>query len=766
MPAASLGPVSETSLHYRTCPFCEATCGLQVETVGRELLSVRGDEHDVFSRGYICPKATGLKHLEEDPDRLRTPLVRRGGELVEASWTEAFAEIDRRLPPIIAEHGRDAVAVYLGNPNVHNLSGSLYNTALLRALGSHNVYTASTVDQMPKQVSAGLMFGTMLSIAVPDIDRTGYLLVIGANPLVSNGSLLTAPDLRGRLRALRERGGRLVVVDPVRTRTAQAADEHLPIRPGTDALLLFAMVNVLVTGGLVNLGRLAEHVHGVAEVAELAAGFTPEAVAPACGIDSASIRRLTRELAAAPSAAVYARIGSCTQEFGTLANWLVDVVNVLTGNLDRPGGSMFPLAAAGQRNAQGDRNAAGRGKGVRFGRWHSRVRGVPETYGELPVACLAEEIDTPGDGQVRALITIAGNPVLSTPDAGRLDRAMAGLELVVAVDLYLNETTRHAGVVLPVPPPAHRSHYDLAFGQLAVRNVANYSAPIFRPEAGMLDEWQTLLRLAAIVAGQGPGPAGAPTEGLDALDGLVARTLLGLEMSVPGAPIAGRDPDELLATLAPHTGPERLLDLLLRAGPYGDHFGAEPGGLTLDVLRRQPHGVDLGPLQPRIPEVLRTPSGKIELAPQQIVADVPRLRSALSRATANGDPGLVLIGRRQLRSNNSWMHNLTPLVKGRDQCTLLVHPRDAARLGLADGGDAVVTSETGSVRIPVEVTEEIMSGVVSIPHGWGHGADGARMAVAAEHAGVNSNLLADGSRLDAPSGNAVLNGIPVEVVPA
>ncbi|HEY3261310.1 MAG TPA: molybdopterin oxidoreductase family protein [Pseudonocardiaceae bacterium] len=740
-----------TALHYRTCPFCEATCGLEVETSGREVVSVRGDAQDVFSHGYICPKATGLKHLDDDPDRLHTPLVRRGGELAEATWEDAFAEIDRRLPPIIAEHGRDAVAVYLGNPNVHNLSGTLYNAVLVRALGSHNVYSASTVDQMPKQVSAGLMFGTMLSVPIPDVDRTDLLLMLGANPLVSNGSLLTAPDMRGRLRALRERGGKLVVVDPVRTRTAQAADEHHYIRPGTDALLLFALVNVLVSDGLIDLGRLAEHTSGVAEVAALAADFAPEAVAPVCGIDAATIRRLARELAAAPRAAVYARIGSCTQEFGTLASWLVDVLNVLTGNLDREGGAMFPLAAAAQRNAQG---SGGRGKGVRFGRWRSRVRGAPETFGELPVACLAEEIETPGDGQIRALLTIAGNPVLSTPDAGRLDRALDGLDLVVSVDVYVNETSRHADVVLPVPPPTQRSHYDVAFGQLAVRNVANYSPPIFPIAGGMLDEWQILLRLTAIVAGQGAASDTA------ALDELAARTLLGMDQSVAGSPLAGRDADELLAALAPRTGPERLLDLLLRAGPYGDHFGARPDGLTLSVLERTPHGVDLGPLRPRIPEVLRTPSGRIELAPQAIITDVPRLQAALNRG-ANG--GMVLIGRRQLRSNNSWMHNLQPLVKGRDRCTMLVHPRDAERLGLADGGQAVVSSTAGSVRVPVEVTDDIMTGVVSIPHGWGHSAKGARMAVAAEHPGVNTNVLADGNQLDPLSGNAVLNGIPVQV---
>jgi anaerobic selenocysteine-containing dehydrogenase len=462
---------------------------------------------------------------------------------------------------------------------------------------------------------------------------------------------------------------------------------------------------------------------------------------------------MARELAAAPRAVVYARVGGSTQEFGTLTNWLVDVINVLTGNLDRAGGAMFTLAVAGQRNAQG---TGGRGKGVRFGRWHSRVRGLPEIYGELPAACLAEEIETPGDGQVRALITIAGNPALSTPDAGRLARALGGLEFMLCVDVYLNETSRHADVVLPAPEPLARSHFDVAFGQLAVRNVGNYSPPVLQRPAGMPDEWETLLRLAAIVTGQGP------RADLAAIDDFTARGLIGLEQGVPGSRLAGRDPDELLAALEPRRGPERLLDLLIRSGPYGDRFGAEPDGLTLAAFEASPHGIDLGPLRPRLPEVLRTPSGRIELAPPQIVADVPRLRTALDRA---GNGSLVLIGRRQLRSNNSWMHNLAPLVKGRDQCTMQVNPADAARLRLADGGRASVTSSAGTVEVPVEVTDEIMAGVVSIPHGWGHDTDGARLAVAAAHPGVNSNVLADSSLLDPLSGNAVLNGIPVRVAP-
>src|SRR5215210_6010315 len=437
--------------HYRTCPFCEATCGLEIETEGRDVVSVRGDADDVFSRGFICPKAYGVKQLHEDPDRLTTPLVRRDGELVEASWDEAFEEIDRRLSPIIAEHGKNAVAVYLGNPNAHNLSAITHGPAWLRVLGTQNLYSASTVDQMPKQVSSGHMFGTMLSVPVPDVDRCEHLSMLGANPLVSNGSLLTAPNMRGRLRGIRERGGKVVVVDPRRTRTAEEASEHHFIRPGTDALLLFAMVQTLLSEGLADPGPLADRCDGLDALPALAEPFTPEAVAPICGIEAERIRVMARELAGADRAAVYGRIGTCTQEFGTLASWLVDVLNVLTGNLDRPGGAMFTRAAAGARTALD--SSDGRGRGVQIGRWASRVRGLGEAFGELPVSCLSEEIETPGEGQVRALVTLAGNPALSTPNSGRLQRALGSLDFMVSLDIYVNETTRHADVVLPAPSP-------------------------------------------------------------------------------------------------------------------------------------------------------------------------------------------------------------------------------------------------------------------------------------------------------------------------
>jgi anaerobic selenocysteine-containing dehydrogenase len=693
---------------------------------------IRGDAADVLSHGFVCPKGASLQELHEDPDRLRTPMVREpGGDLRPASWEEAFAEIDRRVPAIRDEHGNDAVAVYIGNPSAHNLSTLIYGRVLLKALRTRNIFSASTVDQFPKQMASALMFGSGATVAVPDVDRTDHLLILGANPLASNGSLLTAPDMRGRLRAIRARGGKVVVIDPRRTRTAREADEHHFIRPGADALLLFALVHTLFAEDLAEPGALAEHVSGLYAVRELAAAFAPETVAATCGIAAPEIRRMARELAGASSAAVYGRIGTTTQRFGTTASWLVDVLNVITGNLDRPGGAMFPLPATN--------SAGGRGRGTQFGRWHSRVRELGEIFGELPTACLAEEIETPGEGQVRALITVAGNPAVSTPNSERLTEALETLEFMVSVDVYVNETTRHADVIVPGPSPLQRSHYDLALLGFAVRNVANYSPPALAPDPSIPPEWETLLRLAAIATGQGPAADVASIDRLIALD--VASRMDG-------------DPEELLAAVAPRVGPERILDLRLRAGPYD---------LTLADLEAAPHGIDLGPLRPRVPEILRTPSGKVELAPEALVADVARLHEALAEPV-NG--GMVLVGRRDLRSNNSWMHNLPKLVRGKVRCTAHVHPGDAQRLGLADGEDAVVRSRTGAIVVPVEVTEDVMPGVVSIPHGWGHDLPGVALGVAGEHAGTNSNVLADELLLEPLSGTAVLNGIPVELTAA
>ncbi len=662
-------------------------------------------------------------------------MIREDGGHRPATWQEAYELIDRRWKEVVAQHGRPATAIYFGNPNAHQFENNLALRPLVKAMGTTNIFSASSVDQLPKHVSAGLMFGHPLSIPVPDLDRTDYLLMLGANPYESNGSLCTAPDFPGRLDALRERGGKLVVVDPRRTKTAAKADRWVSIQPGSDAAFLLAIANVI-----------AAEDDLPAEVKDHLAPFTPEATASFTGVEPHTVREIAGELSAAPSAAVYGRIGTHTAAFGTLASWAVDLLNVITGNLDKPGGAMFPYPAhIGEKRSR---------KPWSFGRWNGRASGRPEVIGELPAATLVEEITTPGDGQIRLLLTVAGNPALTTPNSAALESALEGLDFMVSVDVYLNETSRHADVVLPPPSALERSHYDLAFTALSIRDYADYSPPVFSTDQPT--EFEILVKLSAIAGGLGP----------DADPNLLAAAALSAaiqtEVQKPDSPIRGRDPVEILDALGDRPWPERSLDLMLRVGHRGDHFGANPGGLTLAELEANPHGIDFGPLEPRLSQVVSTESGEIDIAPAAIVADLPRLLEAMK--SANGS-STVLIGRRQLRSANSWTHNVEVLMKGKERCTLEIHPDDASRWGLADGELAFVTSSVGKVELPVEITDSIRPGVVSIPYGWGHGQPGSSMKVAANYAGANVNLLSDGS-IDELSGNAVLNGIPVTVASA
>ncbi len=730
------------SIHHRICPLCEACCGLEIKVTDGKVASIRGHDADVFSAGYICPKGVALKDLHEDPDRLRTPLIKRNGVHEPATWEEAFAEIEKRLPPIIAAHGRNATGIVVGNPSAHKIGLLTYFGKLARALGTKNVFSASTLDQMPKQLSSGLMFGHWLSIALPDITRTDLLLVIGANPLASNGSMWTVPDFKGKARALQARGGKLVVIDPRRTETAAIADAHHFIRPGADVFLLAAMVNTLFAEKLVKLGNVAEWVNGVEEVQQAVAPFTADAVAARCGIDADTIRNLTRQLASAPRAAVYARIGTCTQEYGSLASWLVDVLNTLTGNLDREGGVLFARSAAFASNTAGK---PGIGKGVSTGRHHARVSGAPEVYGELPMTCMAEEIETPGEGQVRALFTVATNPVLSSPNGPRLAKALDQLDLMVSLDIYLNETTRHADVILPGLSPLEEMHYDVAFPQLSWRNHARYSPAVFAAPEGQPEEWQTILKLAAIVQGKS---AQADANALD-----------DAQFAEDAQRMFGEHANAVIAATKHLRGPSRGLEVALRTGPYGDGFGTKPDGLTLAnvMASNAAGGIDLGELQPRIPEMLRTPSGKVELAPPMLLQDLERATQSLRAPAAD----LVIIGRRDVRSNNSWMHNLPILAKGPIRCTALVHPTDATRLGLQDGALAHIESGPRSVQAQVHVSAEMMPGVVSLPHGWGHDLKGAKLTLAAERPGANLNALLDDQLRDPLSGNAVLGGVAI-----
>ncbi|MDO8361989.1 MAG: molybdopterin oxidoreductase family protein [Actinomycetota bacterium] len=756
-----------TRTAFRTCPLCEAGCGLEITVKGGQVTRIRGDQADVFSKGFICPKGSTLKQLHDDPDRLRRPLVKRDGVHVEVEWHEAWAVIADRLPEIIGRHGREAVAVYMGNPSAHSLSAMLYNRSLLQALGTRRRFSASTVDQAPRQVAAGYVFGTAVSVPVPDLDHTDFLVILGANPYASNGSLCTAPDFPGRIEAIQARGGTVVVADPRRSRTAEQADHWLPIIPGTDPLLLAAMVTTLAEEGLIAVGdHVTPWLQGLDEVVAACASFTPESVAAATGLSPADIRMVARGLAAAPSGSVYGRIGTTTagfgdtshgvSGFGTTTSWLIDVVNTLTGNLDRRGGAMFTTPVAGGATTRGK---PGSGKGFSTGRGATVARGLPEVMGEYPAAAMAEEITDAGDEGIKVLITVAGNPVLSTPHSRQLDVALAQLEFMVSVDMYLNETTRHADVVLPPPSQLQRDHYDLLLLQFAVRNVANYSDPVLPRDEGQPDEWEILAKLGLVAAGLGPDaePSLADDMGIQAL--------VQSAVADQRSPLHGREAGEILSLLGSEPGPARMIDFMLQTGPFGAGFGAAPEGASLQRLRANPHGVDYGPLQPRLPEILRTPSGRIELNHPVLMADLARLQAAAAAhaAQAGGERGLLLVGRRHLRSNNSWMHNIEVLVKGKARCTLQVHPDDAARLGLVDGGAAEVRSRVGAVVAPVEVTDAVRPGVVSLPHGWGHDLPGTRLRVAAERAGVNSNVLADHLAIDPLSGTSVLNGIPVAV---
>ncbi len=710
------------SRHFATCTLCEAACGVAVEVDGTRIVSIRGDADDPFSQGYICPKAAALADLHDDPDRLRRPLVRVDGAWRESSWDDAFDRVVHQIDRIRKLHGPDAIAVYQGNPTAHNLGLITFGQLLLRHLGTKNLYSASSVDQLPHMVAAHHMLGDGLLMPIPDLDRTDFFLCIGANPLVSNGSIMTAPNMRKRLHDLRARGGRVVVVDPRRSETASAADRHLFIRPGTDALFLLSMIQVIFAEHLDRPGRVGSFTAGVDDLRNAALAFAPETTAPATGVPARELRELARAFAAAQGVA-YGRVGICTQEFGAAASWLLYALNLVCGRLDEPGGMMFTTPAVDLEML-----AKRVGLAVGFDRWRSRVRGLKEYGGELPVAALAEEIDTPGPGQVRALIVSAGNPVLSTPNGSRLDRVLPRLEFIAAIDPYLNETTRHAHVILPPTSPLERSHYDVALNSYAVRNVAKFSPPVFERGPDQRHDWEICLELW---------------------------TRLGL----PGLPLGplGKLAGGLTRRALRRIGPEGLLDAALRLGPYGVRRGRR--ALSLRTLRDNPHGVDLGPLLTRLPGRLRTIDRHIHIAPPLFLEEVPRLRAR----TTVSSPELVLIGRRHLHSNNSWCHNAGRLVKGKPRCVLLMNRLDADIRHIANGDRVSLVSRTGRIEVPAEITDDIMPGVVSLPHGWGHDRDGIRLRVAERTAGASVNDITDGDAIDPVSGNAAFSGLPVQV---
>ncbi|HDZ57665.1 MAG TPA: molybdopterin oxidoreductase family protein [Pseudomonas xinjiangensis] len=692
--------------HHRACHLCEAICGLTIVTEGEVILSIKGDPDDPFSRGHICPKAVALQDIQNDPQRLRQPVKRVGDSWQPIAWNEAFDLVASRLAAIQAEHGRDAVAVYAGNPNVHNYGSMTHGNYFMGQLKTRQRYSATSVDQLPHHLVSLWLYGHMLMIPIPDIDHTDYFLMLGANPIASNGSIMTVPDVGKRIKALKARGGKLVVIDPRRTETAEQASEHLFIQPGTDAALLLGILSTLFDESLTKSSPALEVTLGLEQVREAVKHIKVEDMALHCGIPAERIRQLAREFAGAERAVCYGRMGVSVQRYGTLCQWLIQIINLVTGNLDQPGGAVCPEPAFDVT----------KGKPGHFNQWQSRVSGLPEFNGEIPVAALAEEMLTPGEGKTRALVTTAGNPVLSTPNGRQLDQALAGLEFMVSIDIYINETTRHADVILPPTSSLEHDHYDITFNNFAVRNVTRYNQPVLPKPDGSLDDWEIFVGL---------GQAFARATGQES------------RQTMP---------------------PSQMLDFALRAGPYRDR-------LTLDVLKEHPHGIDLGPLKPNLLGRLQTASGRIECAPEAMLADVQRFVGELDQ-TRPRDGELRLIGRRHVRSNNSWMHNYQRLVKGKPRDQLLMNPVDLERRGLIDGQDVLISSRVGEVRVAVCASDEMLEGVVSLPHGWGHNRQGSRQDIAAAHAGVSANDLTDERFLDPVTGNAALNGVSVQVVAA
>lgn len=693
-----------SDIHYRTCNLCEALCGIEVHHENGVVSKIRGDKADPFSKGHICPKAVALKDVYEDPNRLKKPVKRTEEGWEEISWEEAYDLMITGIKSVQAKYGTNSVGVYQGNPNVHNLGSSLFSPNFVRSLNTINRFSATSVDQLPHHVMAHFMFGHPLSIPIPDIDRTDFMIIMGGNPLVSNGSLMTAPDFAGRLKALQARGGKFIVIDPRRTETADKADAHIFVKPGGDAYLLAAMIHTLFKEKLVNPGHLTDLLDGIDRLEGYFTPFSPEKMEGLCGIPAEQIISLTREFAAADKAVIYGRLGLSVQVFGGLCNWMFTLLNLLTGNIDSEGGAMFTQPVVDlvlQRGKKGKE---------RFGRWKSRVRGLPEFGGELPVSALSEDILTEGEGQIKGMITIAGNPVLSTPDGGKLDTAFEELEFMAAIDIYINETTRHAHVILPPTTGLEVDQYDIAFHGLAIRNTSKFSKALFQKTEEQRHDYEIYQELT----------------------------------------------DRMKKKKSPHYTSEQMLAFAISGSAYAK------GGLSLDKLKQEVHGVDLGPLKPCLKERLLTDSGKIELSPQLFIDDLARLKSMYEKRIEDG-ASFSLIGRRHLRSNNSWMHNSKRLVKGPVRCTALIHPEDARALKIEDKEEIRISSRVGSVDIPAEVSDEIMQGVISIPHGWGHGRKGVKMDIASAHPGVSINDLTDPLYIDELTGNAALNGVAVRV---
>ncbi len=694
---------------YRTCNLCEAICGLEIEVENNQVVSIRGDKHDPFSQGHICPKAVALKDIHEDPDRLKKPIKKINGEWQEIGWQEAIDEVAQRLCAIQSQYGDNAVGIYQGNPSVHNMGTSFFSPNFVRSLKTLNRFSATSVDQLGHHLAGDQMFGHINMIPVPDIDHTDFWIIMGGNPIVSNGSLMTAPNVGKRLKAIQERGGKVITIDPRHTETSEKADQHIFIRPGTDIYLLLASINYILQNNKQKLNHLEDCVDAtqIAAIQNLVSPYSIPMASNATGIDADVITTLINEYSDATRAVWYGRLGVSANVYGGLCHWAINVLNILTGHFDTPGGSMFTSPALNLANQKS--------RSKKFNRWQSRVDGLPETGGEFPSACMAEEILVEGEGQIRGFITSCGNPVLSVPNGNRLDQALESLDFMVSIDIYLNETTRHADIILPPATGLETPHYPSGFHNLAIRNTANYSAPVLRKEEGTLYDYEIFI---------------------------------GLQKAIEKIKLSEEEQKKNESYF--QLTPELMLSMGLMSGD---------SGVTLEQLIQNPHGIDLGPLQSQLPKKLLTENQKINLLPEIYIKQI---KTASSRIYDQSDQ-LLLVGRRHLRSNNSWLHNSYRMVKGRERCTLLIHPIDAQKRGINDGQKISVCSDVGEVNITAEITDEMMQGTVSIPHGWGHNRNGIKLKVAEDNAGVSMNDLIDNKLIDELTGVSIISGVPVDV---
>ena len=708
--------------HYRVCNYCEAMCGIKVIydpsiDIEEKKIRVTPDKKDPFSKGGMCPKASSLGPLHFDENRLRKPVKKVGTDWQEISWSEAYDTIEHKLKAIRSQYGADAIASYLGNPIVHNLGMMLFVKTLTRAIGSKNIFSATSMDQLPHHFAAHFMFGHEMRIPLPDIDRTDYMIILGANPLASNGSLMTSAGVTRRLREIKQRGGKFIVIDPRKTETAKVASEHHFIKPGSDVYFLLALLHIIFRDNKVKLGRLADHVEGLEKLPTLVKHYYPARVATITGIDEADIERMASEYTSQEKAVLYGRMGLSTQPHGGLCHWLMNTINIVSGHFDTPGGMMFSSPAIEAVRVKMQTEA--------FGRWHSRVRQLKEFGGELPVSAMSDEFLTGGEGQVRAFMTVCGNPVLSSPNGKRLEQALPNLDFMFSIDNFINETTRHADLILPTPTGLEIDHYDLVFNVLAVGNNAKFSEALFPPGKDRPYDWQILKELARRLS----------RTGLSFIDRIIT--------------------------------PRRLINLGLMLGPYGRLSSPKRwfSGLSLKKVIDSKHGIGLGPLRSRIPECLITPDRKIHLATDIFlkklenltVEEWPTLYSKDGARTDEED--FLLIGRRNVSTNNSWMHQVRKLSLSKQvRCTAMIHEEDADRLCVDDGELVKVISRVGEIVLPVEITNSMMRGVVSIPHGFGHTREGTRIPNAEAKPGVSVNDITDHQSIDRLTGNAAFSG--------